>query len=244
VERRDSNCSICFMKKQYRLELKFVLNIVQYHELRNLLRAIMIPDPHAGEMGEYCIRSLYLDDIHRTAYFEKLDGVRTRKKYRIRTYNCDDRRISLECKYKQDAYVCKDAMELDYEEWTRMLVGDYSFLLHKDNQMAKEFFVDARTNVIRPWGIVEYEREAYIDQVGTTRITFDKKLRAIPRGEDMFCKDAAGYFVMEPNLMILEVKYTEVLPMKIWKLLRQYSMMETSVSKYCMCVDKIEAIIG
>ena len=68
-------------------------------ELRNVLQHVCHHDPRAQD-GFYSISSLYFDDMYQTAYQEKLDGVETRKKYRIRIYNNSDSVISLECKYK------------------------------------------------------------------------------------------------------------------------------------------------
>ena len=231
------------MLVKYRNELKFVINTLEYQELRNVLRTIMIPDPNVGEDGEYNIRSLYLDDMYRTAYNEKLDGVEIRKKYRIRIYNCSDQVISLECKHKRGPYIYKESVKLTREEYERMLHCDYGFLLKKDSQIAKEFFVDARTKQIRPWVIVEYDREPYIDKVGTVRITFDKNLRASAPEEDMFSASAPSFSIMQPGEMILEVKYTGVLPEKIRRIFQNYSFTQTSASKFCLCADKLTSIL-
>ena len=61
--------------------------------------AVMAPDAH-GENGCYRITSVYLDDVYRTAYNDKLIGADTRKKYRIRTYDLSDKLLHFECKYK------------------------------------------------------------------------------------------------------------------------------------------------
>ena len=47
----------------YRHEEKYYISYADYIVLRQQLRALMHPDPHADENGEYYIRSLYLDDI-------------------------------------------------------------------------------------------------------------------------------------------------------------------------------------
>lgn len=231
------------MSGKYRHELKFVITDLEYRELQTVLNTIMVHDSHADRNGNYNIRSLYLDDMYRTAYVQKLDGVEIRKKYRIRIYNCSDRVISLECKYKNGPYIYKESVKLTREEYDRMLQCDYGFLLKKEKQMAKEFFVDARTNLLRPWVIVEYDREPFINDVGTVRITFDKGVRAIAPGDDMFSETAPSFVVLPPGKMILEVKFTGLLPEKIRNIFHSYSFVQTNASKFCMCADKLDEVL-
>ena len=228
------------MMVKYRYELKFLITTIEYQELRNVLRTIMIPDPHAGINGEYNIWSLYMDDIYRTAYKEKLDGIEIRKKYRIRIYDCSEKVISLECKYKNGPYIYKESVRLSGEEYKKMLQCDYCFLLQKDSQVAKEFYVDTRTNLIKPHVIVEYDREPYVDMVGNVRIPFEKNVRAAEPYDDMFLKKIPSYAVFSPGELILEVKYTGVLPEKIRKIFQSYSFVQTSASKFCLCADKLQ----
>lgn len=228
------------MQTKYRHELKFIITNLEYQELHTILNTIMIHDPHTGSSGNYNIRSLYLDDMYRTAYQEKMDGVEIRKKYRIRIYNCSDSRISLECKYKNGPYIYKESVRLSREEYEKMLQQDYGFLLKKDEQMAREFFVDARTSRLRPWVIVEYDREPFINDVGTVRITFDKEVRAISPADDMFSEKAPSFCVLPPGKMILEVKFTGKLPEKIRNIFQSYSYVQTSASKFCLCADKLD----
>ena len=231
------------MSGKYRHELKFVITDLEYQELQRVLSTIMVHDTHADRDGNYNIRSLYLDDMYRTAYVQKMDGVEIRKKYRIRIYNCSDRVISLECKYKNGPYIYKESVKLTREEYEKMLCCDYGFLLKKDKQMAREFFVDARTNRLRPWVIVEYDREPFINDVGTVRITFDKNVRAIAPEDDMFLETVPSYAVLPPGKMILEVKFTGILPEKIRKIFQKYSFVQTNASKFCLCADKLDQVI-
>ena len=64
--------------------------------LKQKLKTIMDIDKNSyNEDNTYQIRSLYFDDPQNTAYYEKLDGVEYRKKYRIRIYNKYDNFIRL-----------------------------------------------------------------------------------------------------------------------------------------------------
>ena len=90
-----------------RHELKFYINEMQYHLLRNALDRVLDRDPNGDENNEYHIRSLYFDTVYNDALYDKLDGVQNRDKYRIRIYNYSDKVIRLERKSKHGDYISK-----------------------------------------------------------------------------------------------------------------------------------------
>lgn len=227
----------------FRYEQKYEINSYQYEELRQVIRQMAKPDPHTGEDGEYMIRSLYFDDMYQTAYTDKLDGVYQRRKYRIRIYGCSDKVINLECKHKEGAYIFKESCKLTREEYDRLLAGDCDFLLKKDSQMAKEFCMDIKTKLLKPEVIVDYEREPYIFDAGTVRITFDKNVRACRPEHDVFDAEIPAYEIYPEDKLILEVKFTGYLPEWIRRIFKVRNFVQTSASKYCMCVDRINQII-
>lgn len=223
----------------FRHEQKYIINRGQYEEIRRVVKSLMESDPHAGENGEYMIRSLYFDDMYMSAYNEKMDGVYKRKKYRIRIYNCSDDVISLECKHKEGAYIYKEAFNLSKPEYKAVLNGDYDFLLKSSSCMAAEFFIDSRTKLLKPQVIVDYEREPYVFDAGTVRITFDKNVRACNAEDDIFSCDIPSYNVFSSDDVILEIKYTGYLPEHIRRIFKVRNFTQTSASKYCLCVDRL-----
>lgn len=227
---------------KFRHEQKYEINSYQYEELRQVLGKLMEPDPHTGEDGQYMIRSLYFDDMYRSAYNEKLDGVYYRKKYRIRIYGCSDAVIHLECKRKEGAYILKESCKLTREEYDNILAGDCEFLLQKDSPMAKEFYLDMRTKLLKPEVIVDYEREPYIFDAGTVRITFDKNVRGCYPHHDLFDSEIPSYEIYPEDKMIVEIKFTGYLPERIRKIFKVRNFTQTSASKFCMCLDRIKEI--
>ena len=79
----------------FRHEWKHEINVSDMISIRQRLRAVAKPDPHAVG-GRYFIRSLYFDNLSDKALREKLDGVNRREKFRIRYYNGDTTLIHLE----------------------------------------------------------------------------------------------------------------------------------------------------
>lgn len=231
------------MSAAFRHEMKYIISDSLYLELNTVLKALMEHDKHAGPDHMYNIRSLYLDDMYRTAYTQKMDGVEIRKKYRIRIYNCEDQVISLECKRKNGPYIYKESVKLSREEYDNILRGDIRFLLKREKPVAKEFFVDSRTSLMKPEVIVDYDREPFVYDVGTVRITFDKNVRAIAPAENIFDPEAPSFAILPPGQMILEIKFTGRLPEGIRKIFKAYNLQQTQASKFCMCVDKVQQIL-
>ena len=59
-------------------------------------------DPHTRADGTYSIRSIYFDNIQDKALREKVNGMAKREKFRIRYYNDNFERITLEKKIKNN----------------------------------------------------------------------------------------------------------------------------------------------
>lgn len=226
----------------YRHELKFMITDLDKTGLRAVLNEVCEHDRHAVN-GYYHIRSLYFDDMYRTAYHEKLDGVEVRKKYRIRIYNCSDEVISLECKHKNGQYIYKESVRLTRDEYDRILKGDVRFLLDKPQPIAKEFCLDYKTALLRPCVDVAYDREPYVYDVGTVRITFDENIHAIRKDDDIFDPDVPGYSVLPAGQLVLEVKFTGILPEKIRRIFMKYGYVQTQASKFCMCYERLNGLL-
>lgn len=196
-------------------------------------------DPNAKN-GIYMIRSLYFDDYWNTAYEQKGDGVLERKKYRIRIYNYGDKSIKLERKKKYDAFIFKESAKLTRKEFDSILAGDYKFLLNHPNHLCREFYIECMCNHLRPRTIVDYEREPWIVDAGTVRITFDMNVRAAIGSFDIFDPDLPCLSVIDPGKLVLEVKYTELLPQFARDILPPYQAEMTAVSKYVLCYEKTQ----
>lgn len=221
----------------YRHELKYLISYGEKAALETRMRPVLRPDPHAKN-GGYFIRSLYFDDYWHSAYEEKDAGVLLRKKYRIRIYDGSDRIIKLERKKKFDSCIYKEDATLTRAEYERILSGDYDFLLHAPQPLCREFYHECISNLLRPRVIVDYDREPWILDAGTVRITFDKDVRAAVGGWDVFDPTLPTLPVLEPGKLVMEVKFTEFLPQIIRNLLPPKAQEWTAVSKYVLCCDK------
>ncbi len=223
--------------EHFRHEQKYLISNKDKIWISQRLREIMTLDKHA-QLGGYTIRSLYFDDYWNSAYEEKQAGVLNRKKYRIRIYNFSDQSIKLERKKKRGAHIYKEAAPLTREEFYKILDGDYGFLLHSPHPLCQEFYVECMTAQMRPRTIVDYEREPWVLDAGTVRVTFDEDVRAAVGSFDIFDENLPTMNVLEPNKLVMEVKYTEFLPDIIKEIIPADATEYTAVSKYVLCYDK------
>lgn len=227
----------------YRHELKYLIGENSRDRMRERMRLTLRPDENASG-GQYQIRSLYFDDLWNSAHYEKEDGILQRKKYRIRIYNISDSTIRLERKKKHGAYIFKESAPLTREQVERLLQGDYAFLLDSPFSLCREFYVECVCHGMRPRTIVDYEREAWVLDAGTVRVTFDTDVRAAVGGCDLFDPHLVSLSVLEPRKLILEVKYTEFFPDLLRKLLPPDAAELTAASKYDLCYKKTQYLHG
>lgn len=185
----------------------------------------------------YFIRSLYFDDINSTAYYEKIDGVLYRKKYRIRIYNNDSSFIRLERKWKHNNMTSKDQLKISKENCINLLTNQFDNIDKEllNNSLMKEFITDIKVFGLKPSVIVDYIRLAYTYHISEVRITFDERIKSGLYNCNLFNINRITYDVIDNNEVVLEVKFNEVLPEHISIILQTIPMYRQAVSKFALC---------
>ena len=218
-----------------RHELKYIITPVQYHLLRSRLKSLMRPDPYAKENGAYFIRSIYFDTPDYSAYLEKISGVDSRKKYRIRFYNGEYADCTLECKEKKGTRVNKLSEPLTETQTAFLLSPDRLYAGNTPGGLKEMALLICKLGYV-PAVTVDYVREAYVLPVSNLRITFD---RSIAAGK---LRDCLIYPRQIPNIMgdnmVLEVKYDDFIPEHISRVISSVGPVQTAASKYVMCLER------
>lgn len=228
-------------KKQYRYELKFVLNRVEAELLKQKLALLMDVDENSvNEDNTYFIRSLYFDDDYDTAYYEKIDGLEKREKYRIRIYNSDSSFIRLERKEKNRDLTHKKQEKITKTQCLKFLEGNFDDIELAPNSLLSEFVMKRKLHQIKPSVIVDYKRLAYTYPVEDTRITFDEDIRSGKFNYNLFDKDILTIDVLEPNEVVLEVKFNNRIPDHIRDVINTVPSVRQAVSKFALCREKKE----
>ena len=224
------------MKNGMRHELKYIISRSAADLLRRRLPGLMQRDPHAGPTGQYTIRSLYFDDFCFSAYGEKIDGLCERLKYRIRLYNYSLELLKLECKEKHGSLTRKRAatitarqalqlQEVSEVEDAHGLVLELQEKLHRQG--------------LRPRVLVDYDRTPFVCADGNTRITLDENLRTRPGSWDLLSSTTAMIPVLEPDQVILEVKFDDFLPGYLADALSDIPKAPMAISKFALCLQYI-----
>ena len=222
-------------KVKYRHELKFKISRSAAEVLKQKLSLILNKDKYGYyKDGSYLIKSLYFDNRESSSYYEKLDGVLYRQKYRIRIYNNDDKFIRLEKKLKHNTYTAKEQMLISKDIYSKILNGKINEIDNPDGLLL-EFLNDYKIKGLMPSIIVSYHRIAFTYPVSDVRITFDSDIQSGLYNYDLFNDKMPKYSIDEKGKIVLEVKFNEVLPLHIAKLLQDIPSCREAVSKFAIC---------
>lgn len=220
---------------KYRHELKFKISNSAAEVLKQKLSLILKKDKNAYYSdGSYLIKSLYFDDLDSTSYYEKMDGVLYRKKYRIRIYNNNDEFIRLEKKMKHNTYTAKEQILISKDIYSKILNGKLDEI-DSPSGLLEEFITNSKTKHLVPSVIVLYHRIAFTYPISEVRITFDSHIQSGLYNYDLFDKEVPMYDVSEPGKQVLEVKFNEVLPLHIANILNDIPSCKEAVSKFAIC---------
>ena len=224
------------MKKyNYRHELKFKISNSAAEVLKQKLSLVMETDSNAYfKDGSYLIKSLYFDVIDSKSYYEKMDGVLYRKKYRIRIYNDNEEFIRLEKKMKHNNFTAKEQMLISKDIYSKILKGKVNEITDADGLLL-EFINDIKTKGLIPSIIVIYHRKAFTYPISDVRITFDSNIQSGLYNYDLFDTEHPVYTVDEKGKQVLEVKFNEVLPLHIANILNDIPSCREAVSKFALC---------
>lgn len=219
----------------FRHEMKYLISSVQVQMLKSRLNHIVPLDSHVSAAGSYRIRSLYFDDYDNRCFYENENGTDPREKFRIRIYNQDLCRISLECKRKERGKTRKTACSLSLEQTKLLMAGIPVPDIVDQPPLLQRLTVQMLTRRMQPVVIVEYDRIPYVYPSGNVRITLDTSISS--------CSDPACFLeqtiprrpVLPMGQQLLEVKYDGFLPDFLYRSLSLGNLRQTAFSKYYLC---------
>lgn len=217
----------------YRHEWKIELSQADLLILRQRLRCVLKPDPHAVD-GRYLIRSLYFDTPEDKALREKLDGVSRREKFRIRYYNGDLSCIHLEKKSKIAGLGRKDTAVLTQEQAQAIVDGNISWMAGSGEPLIAELCCKMRAQRLRAKTIVDYTREPFVYGPGNVRVTLDYNIRTGLSCTD-FLNGNCPTIPVPDSPAILEVKWDAFLPDAVRDLVQLPGRRAGAFSKYAAC---------
>ncbi|XKK39158.1 polyphosphate polymerase domain-containing protein [Nocardiopsis sp. ARC36] len=212
-------------------------------DVRAELTARMLPDRNAGADG-YGVWSLYYDTRGLRFYHEKIEGLRFRRKLRIRRYGevgpaGDDAPVSVEIKQRVNRVTQKRRVLLPY----RLARDLCDRRIRVEHPGADQAFVDEVLDLVhrldlRPTAMTGYRREPYVG-VGADlglRVTLDHRVRGRDRDFDLRA-EAESRYIISPHHVVMEVKADDRAPYWVTDMAARFGLQIRRISKYCQSVE-------
>jgi len=222
-----------------RFELKYILPVSRCAKIMDELRHQIPPDSHGGEWG-YPIVSLYYDSPQLECFWAKIEGIRFRRKVRLRIYPGEDitkvTHGSIEIKQRINKTVQKRRLELPLDQAERLCAGQLSLegLDEMDTQVANEVTYLSRSLDLQPSAITAYWRRAFEGQEENAgvRVTFDTNVASRIHALRVNAP-AQNRLILPADYSIMEVKADDRVSEWATSLLARHDCQLTRVSKYC-----------
>ena len=109
---------------------------------------------------------------------------------------------------------------------------------HPDG-LAEELRLHCQSGGARPVVLVDYDRTPFVCANGNTRITLDENLRTRPYCGCLEGSSQAMVPVLEPDQVILEVKFDDFLPGYLSDALADIPKAPMAISKFALCLNLI-----
>ena len=229
-----------------RFELKYVLH---YDEAMSFVEQILdfiFPDPYAGEDGIYRVSSLYYDTDDYLFYWEKIDGIKFRRKLRVRRYlDSNNNNVSLEIKQRIDRTIQKRRIILPLEQVFSLIPFPETWSPpDKDAANDSPVVVEAQYLVARydlkPKIMISYNRRAYHAFYDRgLRITIDSNLKCRCHNLDWSIPDEEDAYFLPAEYRILEIKFNETVPRWLTSYIGYFECELRRISKYCQGIDTL-----
>lgn len=237
-----------------RFENKYLIAEDQLPQLRHALADHLEPDPHQPEGGAR-VESLYFDSADLRCYWEKIEGLKFRRKVRIRRYGDGyaqwDSPVTVEVKQRVNRVTQKRRLELKFGEALALcdVTGDSAGIrLGADalrdsvgaehHSLLAEVEAMATSYQLRPIATTSYMREAYFGRDAETgiRVTFDHNVCGRDR-DFLLGSSEADVPTVPVGMCVLEIKADERLPLWLTDLTARYGLDIVRMSKYCQTIE-------
>ena len=227
-----------------RFELKYVISLQQAGRFKDGLKRYMVPDAHGQGNGRYTLSSLYYDSPDLRCYRENDDGLKFRRKLRIRRYETgevftDESPVFLEIKQRYDRVTQKRRTVLPYHEALHLCndrqVPDRG---SGDKALVEEIYDFLWQYNLRPASLVRYDRQAFSGagyDVGL-RVTFDTSL-SFQATQLHLHEPLSGLPMLPASSVVMEIKVNERLPYWLADMIAAHNLQRVGISKYCRSIE-------
>jgi len=226
-----------------RFEIKYQISLQQAEAFKHAIQAYLTPDENGESSGRYSLASLYYDSPDFRCYWEKIDGIKFRRKLRLRRYETGepltpDTPIFVEIKQRVDRVTQKRRALLPYAQ-ALSLCTDRQMPDHasEDRVFLEEVLAFAWQYNLQPASIVRYERQAFIGSqydLGL-RVTFDSALTH-QQSPLTLHTPPASLPLLPADQVVMEIKVNERIPYWLTELLAAHNLHTVRISKYAQSI--------
>jgi hypothetical protein len=234
-----------------RYELKYVLDWDQYQRVAADLASYLEPDRHGDQVGQYLVTSLYYDTADHTAYWDKIDGHRFRRKVRVRTYGVPavtpDTLCWVEIKQRTNKTLQKKRAVLPYAA-AAALCGtgqDVPEVAPANRALIEEVQYLTNTLQLQPACVVSYDRLAFNggEYDPGLRVTFDTGLKCRAHDLTLLSESyATNRYFLPPDSCIMEIKINQRVPYWLMQIVNSCGCTLRRIGKYCLALERCKAI--
>ncbi|WP_327300147.1 polyphosphate polymerase domain-containing protein [Streptomyces goshikiensis] len=227
-----------------RFELKYLVPVEEAAEIRDELAGRMDQDLHSP-VGGYGVWSLYYDTPQPRFYWEKIEGLKFRRKLRLRHYGdldavTDESPVCVEIKQRVNRVTQKRRITPPYGV-ARQLCDERQMVDHspRDSAFVQEVLeLVVRLN-LQPTAITGYQREDLVGRDADTglRVTFDRRIQGRDRDFHFGIATPENRFTIPPHMSLMEIKVNERTPHWITDLAARRNLNLVRISKYVQPVE-------
>jgi hypothetical protein len=191
--------------------------------------------------NSYHVRSQYYDNDLSTHFYEKVDGMRDRYKYRIRTYGetqTKNNPIFLEKKGRKLERTFKQRYQIDFkhlQSFYHPYEKEKLLKIYPNIDLIHDFVFDSIRKSTAPKIIVDYLRTPYVSNYDSNfRLTFDRSLTVAHTEKNSYkiYKSDRTYYKIAAGYTILEMKFFRSFPPWFHKIIQTYNLRRQSFSKF------------
>lgn len=235
--------------------MKFRVSGAEREMLMTQLKPHLLADENSEEAAHYPVVSLYYDNEERDCYWERMRGIPSRRKLRVRVYGSRDGRVPavsfLEVKHKCEGRGVKRRVQLPTAQALRVGEGawpDDARFSEVDARVIREVHGLILQKRFRPVLVMRYDRTAYAsaDPESDLRVTFDSGVRV--RFDNLTPEPDDRRFDMACELhgngtAVMEVKLTGCIPYWLSRTIAEVGCRMESHSKYCTALEQHDPVL-
>ena len=201
---------------------------------------------HPSLGNRYLVRSLYFDNDQSTNFYDKVDGIKKRSKYRIRTYGdvmdpslpffLEEKGRLENRTYKERIYINFEDIDLLTRNWANLNLRE-----KYDSNFMERFLYNRLRKRLEPKVLVDYYRKPYINKFGLYfRLTFDSNLKCQKTTNIFPLESETSQFSCLPGSTILELKFDRSIPPWFHRIIQSYQLKRVSVSKFVLGMTRLK----